>query len=200
MTVGISALGKFADLLGIVFTHEEQNTDENSKLTSPILNTLPVFTNDDNIKVSGFSPTGEKVEIYLDGDKVGEVILESGRFEYDLTLKTGENEIAARTTSGARQSELSSSVIVNFDKTVPKLEVTNPSEGQSFYGDNKVPVEGKTERDAQVFVNGFLANVDSDGNFDVIIPIPEGDSELEVKALDDAGNTNIVKISVNIRK
>ncbi len=78
--------------------------------------------------------------------------------------------------------------------------IDTPIEGQNFSGNNRVKVNGQTEKNAQVFASGFLANVDSDGKFDVTIPLAEGENNVEVKAIDDAGNVKIVKLKVNFQR
>ncbi len=200
LTVGITGLGKLADLLDVVFKGGEEVTVETSDLNPPILDVPPAHTNEEHLKVTGFSSGGDRIDIYLDDEKVGEAVPEAGKFSLELTLKNGLNRIWAKTIAGDRQSDFSQVAVVNFDKTAPKLEVSTPVDGQSFYGNNKVPVGGKTEPNVQVFVNGFLANVDTGGEFEVVVPVAEGDSELVVKALDDAGNETLVKIPVSFRK
>lgn len=201
VTVGITALGKFSDFLDVVFKDDKELVMEETNLLPPILDNISGSTNNESLKVTGFSAGSVKVMIYKNAQLSGEVNLEGGKFEYDLILTEGENEISAKSSKhDGIESDFSIPVVVKLDKTEPKLEVTNPVEGQSFFANSRITVEGKTEHDAQVFVNGFLANVGVEGKFDVNIPLVEGDNDIEVKALDEAGNTNIVKVRVNFRK
>lgn len=201
LTVGVAALGKFADFLGLFFKGQEAGQTEETNIPAPILDTVSDMTNNENFKLTGFSASGEKVEIYKNDEIVGEIPLESGKFEHEILLEIGENRIAAKAIgANGRSSDFSPTVVMTLDKTEPKLEVTNPQNDQSFFGNNRITVEGKTEKDAQVFVNNFLANVGVEGDFDALIALVDGDNEVEVKALDEAGNSNIVKIKVNFRK
>lgn len=201
LTVGITALGKLAELTDAIFKPDEKTVSEKVALTPPILDTDSDVVNNEKIKITGFSSSGSRVEIFSNAAKVGDAVLESGRFEYELMLQKGENEVNVKTLDDlGNASELSTSIIITFDSTEPKLEVTSPTDGQSFYSNNRVPVEGMAEVDAEVFVNGFLANISADGSFDTTIPLPEGDSEIEVKAVDSAGNEKLLKIKVNFRK
>jgi len=201
LTVGITALGKLAELTDAIFKPDEKTLSENTDLTPPILDNGSKNAKTDKYKLTGFSSGGTKVEVFNNATLVGESPIESGKFEYELTLIEGENEITAKTLDeSGNESELSDPIIVTFDKTDPKLEVTSPTDGQSFYSNNRIPVEGKAEVDSEVFVNGFLANISVDGSFDVIVLLPEGDSEIEVKAVDRAGNEKVIKIKVNFRK
>jgi hypothetical protein len=200
-TIGISLLGKFADLLSLVFKDKEDNPGQVTSLLAPILDELPEATNGAKLNVHGFVSDGEKVEIYLSGEKVGEAEIEENRFEFeDVSLKEGENQISAKTISGDRNSESSKTVIVIFDQEEPKLEIEIPTEGQNFVGNNRVNVRGKTDKDAQVYANGFLASVDFEGNFEVFVPVSEGETSIEIKAIDSAGNTKTETRKVNFRK
>lgn len=201
-TVGIPTLGKFADLLDTVFKRGDSTGSVESQIPPPpVLDTLPHATNNSKITVSGFSSSSVKAELYLDLEKVSEVQVNDGKFRGDLELKQGENKIVAKAVSEAgKTSDASQEFTIIFDNKEPELEVTAPSNDQTFYQNNRVKVSGKTEKDNQVFANGFLANVDPDGNFEVTIPLVEGENKIEVKAVDIAGNTKMVEIKVNFRK
>ena len=203
LTLGIPALGKFADLLDKVFKRGSVNPQQQvSSLLPPRFYQLAKDTGEQKINIAGFASSGNKVELYLNNNKVDEVEIADGRFEFkDIKLDSGENKIKARTIDGSgKTSDFSTEEIINLDTTEPSLEVTAPVDGQTFERNNRIKVEGKTEKDAQVYANGFLANVDSDGNFEVIVPLAEGDNTIEVKALDEAGNSKIVGVKVNFRK
>ena len=127
--------------------------------------------------------------------------LSDSRFKIeDLILRLGENKINARAIADSTESDFSQTQVVFYDNREPKLEVKEPSEGQNFYSYNRVKVVGSTEKDAQVFVNGFLASIDFEGNFEVFVPVSEGETSLEIKAIDPAGNTKTETRKVNFRK
>lgn len=202
-TLGIPALGKFTDFLSLMFQNKNggQVSDNSSVIQPPRIDPLPKFTNNTKLNISGYS-LGTKVLIFLDSEKAGEVKAEDGKFNFEgLVLHEGENKISAKSISeNAKESDFSQTETVIFDKTEPKLEVESPDEGQSFSGDNKIKVLGKTDKDAQVYANGFLASVNLDGNFEVFVPLLEGENTIEVKALDDASNTKIETRKVNFKK
>ena len=202
LTVGIPTLGKLADFLGSVFRSDNEVISESSVITPPKLDTLPPATNERKIKVGGFAPAGNSVEVYLNEEKVDEVGISEGKFEVlDIALQDGENRLRVKALDDSGNvSDFSQEAVVILDTGEPFLEVSSPSESQTFERDNRIKVEGKTEKDAQVFANGFLANVDFEGNFEVSIPLYEGDSEIEIKALDEAGNSKIIKVKVSFKK
>ena len=203
ITLGIPILGKFADFLNLVFRKNEiSQVDTKSTPRVPILDILPQATNSASLAISGFSQDETKVVIYNDLQNVGEAEVESGKFQFEnLKLKDGQNEISAKAISkSGKESDFSGSVKIILDKEPPKLEVDTPSEGQSFSQDNRIKVSGKTDKDAQVYANGFLASVTADGNFEVLVPVLEGETTIEIKATDDAGNTKVETRKVNFKK
>ena len=152
--------------------------------------------------MAGFAPVGNSIEVYLNEEKVDKVEIIEGKFEVlDIALQDGENRLRVKALDDSGNvSDFSQEAVVILDTEELFLEVSSPSESQTFERDNRIKVEGKTEKDAQVFANGFLANVDFEGNFEVSIPLYEGDSEIEIKALDEAGNSKIIKVKVSFKK
>lgn len=202
-TTGIPFLGKFADLMDSVFGKNKQDAIvSTASAQTPIIDTLPKFTNNSSITVTGFSSNAVKIELYLEGQKIGETTIDSGRFRYEnLKLQEGENNISAKALDANNlASDFSEPVKIVFSSKEPKLEVTSPSESQEFSGNNRIKVEGATQKDAQVFANGFLANVSVEGKFDVTIPLVEGENKIEIKAVDEAGNTKTTTVKVVFRK
>ena len=202
LTLGVSLLGKLTDLLGLVFKGKTSApSSENITLQPPILDSIPQATNSAQLKITGFSSDGKKVEVYKNGEKVGDTTVDGGRFSYeDITLSTGSNEITLKTVSDTgSSSDFSRAVTIVFAKKEPKLQVDTPTDSQNFSGNNRIKVAGQAEKNAQVFANGFLANVDGDGKFDVTIPLMDGENTIEVKALDEAGNVKTVKLKVNFQ-
>lgn len=201
-TTGIPFLGRFADLMDTVFKRSDEDVSSNAPVQAPILDSLPPAVNNSKLKVSGFSNNAARVEIYKDSEKIGEAKVESGRFSFDdVQLENGENELKVKAfDDSGNESDFSQAKIVIYDNKEPLLEITSPSDGQDITGNNRVKVDGKTEEDAQVYANGFLANVLTDGKFEVTIPLSEGENQIEVKASDEAGNTEIAAIKVNFRK
>jgi|SRR3989344_2027262 len=200
-TVGVSILGKFVDLLGLVFKGKDTSSSEEIILQPPVLDELPQATNSARLSVKGFVSSGDRVAIYIGDKKTADVAVSDSKFEYeDLSLTDGENKISAKTSLGDKTSDFSNVAVVVLDTGEPLLEIESPSEGQTFAGNNRVKVSGKTDLDAQVYANGFLASVNFEGKFEVLVPLAEGESEIEIKVIDPAGNTKVEKRKVTFRK
>lgn len=201
-TQGISILGKFADILDGVFKGKDSSQESEALPSVPVLDPLPPATNSDNLTVSGFTTNSVKVEVWVNGEKSKEVEVSDSKFKADeVRLTEGENIIAAKSLSAVgAESDFSQELKIVFDKKEPELEVRTPTENQNFSGNNKIKVEGKTEENVQIFANGFLANVDSGGEFDVTVVLADGENTIEVKAVDEAGNVKELKIKVVYHK
>ncbi|MDO8487622.1 MAG: hypothetical protein Q7S45_04965 [Candidatus Curtissbacteria bacterium] len=203
-TLGVPMLGKFADFLDVVFKNKTQEQVSTDKFIpqAPILDPLPDATNSARLSISGFSATDGKILIFDNDEKVGETTSQAGKFRYDdFILNDGDNNIAAKAISGqGKESDFSQVKKVAFLHKEPRLDVDNPADGQSFSGNNRIRVSGKTDQNVQVWANGFLANTNLDGAFEVFVPLAAGDNNMEIKAVDLAGNTKIVKMKVNFSK
>lgn len=201
-TFGIGVLSGFADVLNKIFNNESENTSTKVSAQIPILDNLPDATGSAKLKVSGFAFGAKKVIFFVNGQKSGEVEVSADKFSFeDLSLKEGENEINAKSLSLDQiESDFSKSYRVVLDRNAPEFTIESPSEGQTFSGINRISVRGKTEKDAQVYAGGFLANVNPEGNFEVFVPLIDGDNEIEVKAIDIAGNVNSKKIRVRFNR
>ena len=202
-TLGLPLLGKFADLLETIFKKNEQSqVADKSQPEPPRIDPLPEATNSAKLIVTGFSAAGTTINLYLDDSKLGSIDLNNGRFVFEnVSLKNGENIIRAKAISqSGTESEFSQTENIVLDTETPLLEIESPFEEQSFSGNNRIKVLGKTEKDASVYVNGFLASVDTEGKFEISVPVGEGESSIEIKAIDEAGNTKIETRKVTFKK
>lgn len=199
-TLGIPLLGKFADFLDVVFKKNtsSQVTIDVTIPRAPILDSLPSATNSATLSVSGFSASEGKISIYDNSEKVGETNATGGEFKFDdLALKDGDNSISAKAVSSAgKESDFSNIQKVSFLQKEPTLNVDNPTDGQTFSGNNRIRVSGKTDKDVQVYANNFLGNTTQDGSFEVFIPLSPGDNNITIRAVDLAGNTKTVNRKV----
>src|SRR3989338_2885256 len=190
-TVGISLIGKLTDFTTFLLKKDENSqTQTYSVPNPPRLDPILHSTNSAKLKISGFSDEGTNIIIYLNDQVAGHTDTVDGKFIIDsLNLKNGDNFISAMAVRGQdNQSEETQKQTIVLDTQEPDLSINSPEEDQSFSKNNRIKVSGQTEKDAQVFVNNFLANVDSEGNFEIYVPVMEGENTIEIKAVDKAGN------------
>ena len=172
---------------------------------APILDALPEFTRTDKVTVAGKIPSfaavaGRQVEIALNGTLVATVpIAADGRFtSRELTLSDGASTVIARLVAGREEIAVSSATVV-VDKVAPALTITRPRASESIDG-TEVAIEGKTEPDAEVTVNGRTLRPSPDGTFADRITAPVGPLTLQVTAKDRAGNETKTSLSVTVRQ
>jgi hypothetical protein len=168
----------------------------------PYLSPLPLYTNSDTTTVEGYAEAGAEVTLFVNGGEVGKTIAEKGgQFSFaSIGLNEGENTITATAKDGSGNESLESSTLnIVLDKTPPELIVQQPSEGQSFSGeDNRITVSGSTESGAVVKVNDSQISVLADGSFSTnIVASTEGNIKIVVVATDRAGNESKVELTVS---
>lgn len=176
-----------------------QNTASNpSFIAPPILNPLPSATNSASLVISGMGNAGQTVRIYINNNLIDETPTEKdGSFSINETLQNGTNTIQAKSELNGKESSFSDPLNVTFSNTKPNLDITSPSDGQTFSKDqNTAQVSGKTDPDIKITVNGFWAIVDDNNNFSYSLPLQNGDNQIKVIATDNAGNTTEKDIKV----
>lgn len=189
----ISGLGF---ITGIIKPSKKIITQENASLAPPVLNILYEATNTSQINIAGYASPKTKVSIYVDDElKDSTESLEDGSFELkDISLSLGTNNIFGKTSDARGESLPSKLIKIIYDNEKPFLEISEPEDGKTIQGgDKKVKVAGKTEPQAQVFVNETRVVVSFNGNFSTDYPLNEGDNIITIKALDQASN-NIEKV------
>lgn len=164
---------------------------------------FPEYTQDRTITARGRAEAGSILKMYNNGTKIKEFIVDdSSKFSAEIPINAGENMIWATATDvSGNESSLSTRYRIIYGKEPPKLTVTKPLDGENFYGETKtITVEGNVAKDSgvdiRVTVNERLAIVDSDGNFSAQIPLLEGENNLVVVAVDEAGNKTEKTITV----
>ncbi|MCL6096939.1 MAG: hypothetical protein M1444_04670 [Patescibacteria group bacterium] len=190
--------------ISMLTSKNQDNGTKNPKdtyISPPVLNPLFDATNSAEITVSGLASEKETVGLYINDELFDKVnTKEGGSFIFkNVKLDSGKNEIKARVIIDDRQkSDFSPSYTVIFNNKAPKLEVDSPTDNQSFSKDNKtIDVKGKTDPLARVTVNEFWAIVDDNGNFTYRLNLQNGDNEIKIQAIDEAGNKTEISKKVN---
>jgi len=141
------------------------------------------------------------VTLYLDGLEFATALADKeGGFSFDgVRLSQGENRITTRATDAAdNESQFSEEITIVYDNERPELILETPQEGLKVFGDEHkyLAVKGKTEAGAEVTINGYLAIVDSEGNFQYVLTLKTGENKIEILAKDKAGNITQQELSV----
>ena len=202
---GVPSLIKFAGFLGDV-----RNTGKNPSVFgddiapfAPQMSLSYEATPSAKININGFAEAEATVTLFNGGDQVAELIVdEDGEFEFSgVELDAGENRLSAVAVDPAgNESEKSRVLTVIYDSKPPELAITSPTDGQAFYDliTKIITVEGVSEPDAEVFVNGNLALLSSDGSFSQRLAVDNGDIKIVVEAIDQAGNRSSEEVQIKV--
>jgi hypothetical protein len=188
-----------------LFISGSKNNQEQSKIQDPsfiappILNSFPEATSSAEIIISGVAVKNQTVNLYINGSLVDNVTAkDNGNFSFEETISAGNNVIKAKAVVKGKESEFSDPIATAFKSAPPSLNVSSPSDGQSFSKDQNIAeVKGTTDADVKVTVNGFWAIVDDSGNFSYSLPLQNGENKIKITAEDIAGNKTEKEIKVN---
>lgn len=168
-------------------------------IAPPTLNPLPPATNSAQIKISGNSVKNSFVELFVNNNKTDQTQTnDKGKFSFDNILKSGNNQIKVRTTLKDKKSDFSNIFNIIYANSAPNLEINSPQDGAQFKKDqNTVNVTGKSDSGVNVTVNGFWAVISDNNNFSYNLLLQNGDNEIKIVAIDQAGNKTEKTIKVN---
>ena len=176
---------------------EAQLENKASFIAPPILNSFPQATSSANITISGISSKDETIKLYINDGFVQETkTKEDGTFSFEEEIKLGENTIKVKAAVGDKESEFSKSITIALKSAPPSLNVSSPSDNQSFKDQNTVDIQGTTDPDVKITVNGFWAITDSQGLFSYRLPLQSGENKIKITATDIAGNKTEKEIKV----
>ena len=183
---------------------EQLQSKNPSFIASPILNSLPSATSSAIISVSGIASENQIINLYINDNLVDETKTDdNGSFSSEGLLNSGENTIKAKavvdpsTSSGqVKESEFSQPITVVFKSAPPGLNIISPSDGQSFKDQNTIDIQGTTDQDVRITVNGFWAITDNNGSFSYRLPLQNGENKIKIIATDIAGNKAEKEIKV----
>jgi hypothetical protein len=152
--------------------------------------------NSKTFEVKGTVDIGSTVKV--DGKPVA--VSSSGSFTAQVTMN-GDSAVITVVAEDLAGNTTTKTIAVSLDTTPPALTVTSPVPFQEIH---KLPVvvQGKTEKDATVTVNGNTVTVNEDGTFSYALSsLPEGAmSVITVIAKDPAGNETKKMINVKYIK
>lgn len=182
-----------------------KNSENYTPETRQVKPQMPTFnapapnTKDSQLTISGFGPASSQVQFIFNGETTSEYLLSTdsdGAFSLTLQLNEGENTLQAYAIDDTGlESDMTKEYQINFDQTVPTLLIDDLRDGQEIIGKEKknLTIKGTTEAKATVLVNTQQTQADEDGNFSLEYTLSEGDNQLQIYALDAAGNQSETK-------
>jgi hypothetical protein len=195
---GIPTLVSLSLFLSGSGSKNETVNQNSSFIAPPVLDSFPEATSSANIIISGIASKNQTINLYIN-DNLADTVKagDNGKFSFKEIVKTGENIIKAKAVINKIESSFSNTIITAFKSAPPSLNISSPSDGQSFSKDqNTIDIRGTTDAEVKVTVNGFWAITDSNGNFEYTLNLQNGDNTIKISATDQAGNRNEKELKV----
>lgn len=197
---GLPAISKIASYIFDMKKSTVSLVKDTTPPGPPFVRPLVEATNNSTLKIEGNAEPQAKIDIFVNDEKTETQVDNDGTFSTEVTLVKGNNIIYAIAKDSADNESVSSSkYTVYYSKDKPKLEVTKPSPGDNYFGNDQrqLTIEGATCVTCSVTVNGRIGLVDESGNFKVTYSLNDGGNDLNVVTTDRAGNHEETTISVN---
>ncbi|MBI4091281.1 hypothetical protein HY419_00850, partial [candidate division WWE3 bacterium] len=192
-TLGLLSLDRF-----------KKKADEKIVSQTPAFGDIKKVTNQKTITIHGFSEPGSLIRLFLNGPEVSSTTSDSeGGFTFnDVNLLSGQNIIFAKAESRDKiESEKSETVYITYDNSKPEIKILSPKNDEEIQSvDTRVKVKGFVNEEATVTVNSHLSIVDSEGNFESLINVKDGENVIAVMAIDEAGNESSSSIKIKFDK
>lgn len=196
---GLPAVAKITGIL--IKTDNPMIVDE-QRPTPPIFSDIPEATYSGKVKIAGFAQPGLDVILFINGAEYeSKLVAESGTFNFEkVSLAEGDNTAYAYTaTPRDLRSEQSKTYVIVLDTTKPVVTLDTPKDGDVFRGQGQRITNftgSVSELGSKVFIGERMVIVSSDGKFSLPYQLVEGDQEIQMRAIDKAGNDNSSSIKL----
>ena len=191
-TVGLKVLLNASSFVARVTEKKSDNQlKKNQNLIEDIdIDSIPIATNSSRIFVGGSVVNFDQVEFYLNGDLVKESSLLSsdGFIEEIGDLVKGQNEVFVIGKLKDSDEEKKSKIFTVFYKSdKPKLDIKEPQDN-SKTSNLEIKIMGETDKETYIKVNDLPVVVDSQGIFQTMVRLKEGENKITITAQDVAEN------------
>lgn len=197
----------FATNFGSIFKifSKKDNVDELViKPTKPILNSIDESTNKEYINISGYSQKDNEVQLYVNGPEIFRTNTdENGQFEFNnVKLINGRNVVFVKATNQkGYQSDASDNLIITLDRKEPEIEIESPKDEDNIKNLNKrITIKGKINEKSSLKINDQVAIVKPDLTFEHLLGVEEGEVEIKIVAIDQAGNETTEELKVTYQR
>jgi hypothetical protein len=175
-----------------------------STVNRPLVTNYTEITNQDRITIEGVASPNVTVELFLNDTSYGKLTSQTdGKFKFlDVVILKGKNKyyFVAKNKEGI-ESEKSAEYLLDYDNIKPELKEINLTNGQEIRNLNKnINIIGETTEAAEIEINGKKVFKRDGNKFEYLLGVSEGNTKIEIKLIDKAGNENKIDYSVNYKK
>ncbi len=206
LTIGLRLILNFSIFIANFFP--QQKVSKETFKNTPIygnftIDEIPTATNSSRFIVAGSLINYDKLEFYLNNNKVKEKeFLNFDNFTEVIDgLKEGENNFYIKASIKANPQLTKKSqvykIILKTEK--PKIEITEPAD-KSTVAIQEIFVKGKTDKEVFIKIDDLPITVDVNGNFVTSIRLKEGENIIQIQAADIAGNITTQTLTINYQK
>jgi len=166
-------------------------------INPPRLEPLGTATNSANITIKGLAQKGLNVELFLNGQSKGKILTgNDDKFTFsNISLTSGKNRVYVKVTNSSERFLTSDDIFITYKDQPPSLELDNPKEGETITAESpEIKISGQTEIGASLTVNDHQAIVKTDGTFEYLLTLTNGENTIKLVVRDEAGNqTQVVR-------
>lgn len=166
------------------------------------IDNIPVATNSAKFTVSGSVVNYDKVQFYINSEKVKEInSFSTDSFSEEIgDLEEGSNSVYLKAYTKDNNSSKKTDVFtVIYKSTKPKLEISEP-EDKRITANQEINLKGATDKEVFIKVNDLPVVVDANGNFQTSVRLNEGENAIKIEALDIANNSEIKTVTITYQK
>ncbi|MEK7165553.1 MAG: hypothetical protein AAB874_01955 [Patescibacteria group bacterium] len=200
ITLGIPLVAGVSALLGNLNSQPLQVSDDKTPPLPPQFSTQNTATNSATYKIEGYGEPETTITLIVNGEEEKKLLLPAdGAYSFpDVNLVGGENLIYGKLTDAAGNTSSDSDILtITYKKTGPKLEITDPQEGQTFAkNQQEISIKGTTDPNTSVTINDRFVKVNDDGTFEYKLKLADGENTLVILARDSAENITKVEKKV----
>lgn len=197
----------FAPAVGSIFKIFSRNKTGQEliiKPNPPVITQLPDATKENKINITGYAQEGMTIKLFVNGPEKAETVVGTdGMFTFDeVELIKGRNTIFAKAIGTSNnESDKSQTYIVTVDDDSPEIDIESPQDGDIVKNlDKRITIKGKLNEKATLTINDVIAVVKPDLTFEYTFGVDEGDVQIKIKAIDEAGNEKEEIINVKYQK
>ncbi len=203
-TVGLKILLNYSVFIANLFSKNKPSSLNKTVDVYGLISidSIPTATNSATFVVGGSVVNYDKIQFFINSKKVKEVdsLSNDGFSEKIGDLKEGENKVYVKVLSNdGKNSKKSNVYTVFFKKEKPKLEISEPKDGDKT-SKSEINIIGSTDKEVFVKINDLPITVDANGNFQTSLRMKDGENIIVITGADQAGNQEVKTLKVIYQK